>query len=132
MSCWVGAYIEAGEGAGSGSGTPYLPFAFCGPSTRAEAEKQAGAKLLAGPFATQQDAQDWANAYEKNPNTLHAGSGLSPSTGTVKGDRPPAGLPTGLAAIGDFFARLTEGNTWIRIGEALLGIVLMAVGVARL
>lgn len=131
MSWWVGGYIEAGAG---GSGTPYLPFVFQD-ATKAQAVKDAGAKLLAGPFATQDDAQNWANAYEKNPSTLHAGSGLSPSTGTVQGDKAPAGaagLLTGLNAIGDFFARLSEGNTWLRLGEGLLGIILIAVGLARI
>lgn len=37
-----------------------------------------------------------------------------------------------LSAIGDFFHRLTEGSTWIRLGEGLLGIVLISVGIARL
>lgn len=39
---------------------------------------------------------------------------------------------SGLAAIGDFFHRLAEGNTWIRIGEGLLGIILIALGIARM
>lgn len=39
---------------------------------------------------------------------------------------------SGLAAIGDFFHRLTEGNTWLRIGEGLLGIILIALGIARM
>lgn len=38
----------------------------------------------------------------------------------------------GLAQIGDFFSRLTEANTWLRIGEGILGIVLIAIGIARL
>lgn len=41
-------------------------------------------------------------------------------------------IPNPLAAVGDFLSRLTQANTWIRVGEVLLGIVLLAVGVARL
>jgi hypothetical protein len=39
---------------------------------------------------------------------------------------------TGLAAIGDFFSKLSQGNTWIRIGEAFLGLILIAAGLAKL
>lgn len=35
---------------------------------------------------------------------------------------------SGLAAIGDFFARLTEANTWVRVGEFLAGGVILYVG----
>lgn len=36
---------------------------------------------------------------------------------------------SGLAAIGDFFARLTQKNTWVRVGEVVIGLVLVAIGV---
>lgn len=39
---------------------------------------------------------------------------------------------SGLKAIGDFFSRLTQANTWIRVGEVLLGVILLAVGMARI
>lgn len=42
---------------------------------------------------------------------------------------PGAGLLSGISAIGDFFARLTEANTWIRIGEFLIGAMLIISGV---
>lgn len=35
---------------------------------------------------------------------------------------------TGLAAIGDFFHRLTEANTWIRVGEVLAGVLVLYIG----
>jgi hypothetical protein len=40
------------------------------------------------------------------------------------------GAPTlgGIQAIGDLAARLTEGNTWIRIGEFVAGAILIYVG----
>jgi hypothetical protein len=38
----------------------------------------------------------------------------------------------GITAIGDFFGRLTERNTWIRIAEVALGIILIAVGLTRM
>lgn len=44
---------------------------------------------------------------------------------------PPNPL-SGLAAIGDFFGRLGQASTWIRVAEVLLGVILLAVGVAEL
>jgi hypothetical protein len=37
-----------------------------------------------------------------------------------------------IAGVTDFFGRLTEGNLWLRVGEVLLGIVLIGVGLARI
>lgn len=41
-------------------------------------------------------------------------------------------VASGLAAIGDFFSRLGQANTWLRVGEVALGLILVAVGVARI
>ena len=38
----------------------------------------------------------------------------------------------GLSAIGDFFHRLTQVNTWIRVGEVLAGIMLLYLGLRSL
>jgi hypothetical protein len=45
-----------------------------------------------------------------------------------------AGVPGagGLAAIGDFFARLTQGATWLRVAEVVLGAGLIIVALAKL
>lgn len=50
--------------------------------------------------------------------------------GTVKA--PVEALHTGIDAVGAFFNRLTEGNTWLRIAEGTLGIILIAVALAKL
>lgn len=60
---------------------------------------------------------------------------LSAKLTSPPGTPPPAaapGGPKGLAAIGDFFARLSQASTWIRVGEVFLGLILLAVGVARI
>jgi hypothetical protein len=49
----------------------------------------------------------------------------------VSGGAAASAIP-GVAQIGTFFSALTQGNTWIRIAEGLLGIILIAVGVARI
>lgn len=39
---------------------------------------------------------------------------------------------SGVAAIGDFFSRLTQKNTWVRVGEVVIGLVLLGIGVNAL
>lgn len=58
-------------------------------------------------------------------------SGIPPGSSAQQG--PKLGNPlAGLAAIGDFFQRLSQANTWIRAGQVLAGLVLIAAGVARI
>lgn len=45
---------------------------------------------------------------------------------------PAGGLLGALGSIGDFFGRLTQANTWLRIGEAILAGGLILVGLAHL
>lgn len=57
------------------------------------------------------------------------GNGIRKAAGAVPGVNSTL---SGLASIGDFFARLSEASTWLRLAEGLLGVILIAVGVARL
>ena len=43
-----------------------------------------------------------------------------------------AAVPSGLNAIGAFFTRLGQASLWLRIGEVVLGIVLVAVGASKI
>jgi hypothetical protein len=43
-----------------------------------------------------------------------------------------SGIGSALGSIGDFLGRLTQAHTWERIAEALLGLVLIAVGIAHM
>jgi hypothetical protein len=43
-----------------------------------------------------------------------------------------AGAGSGLNDIGDFFHRLTEGSTWTRVGEVVLGGILLYAGIRAL
>jgi hypothetical protein len=75
-----------------------------------------------GPYATEAEAKKAQNPSQQNPNPLaDLGTAAKNSTGL-----------TGLAAIGDFFSRLGQANTWIRVGEVLLGLILIGVGIAHL
>lgn len=53
------------------------------------------------------------------PGSGSGGGGLLQGTGANLG---------GLAAVGDFFQRLTQANTWIRVGEVVAGLLLVYIG----
>lgn len=74
-----------------------------------------------GPFATKADAQ---NAKPGNL-TIVPGYTVTPS-GQVQGPL------SGLAAIGDFFSKLGQANTWLRVAEVLLGAGIIIVALAKL
>ena len=80
-----------------------------------------------GPFATRAAAQK------------DAGKGPVPGTGGKTNVQASGGADvkignplSGLAAIGDFFQRLTQASTWIRVAEVVLGFGLIVVGLAHL
>lgn len=61
-------------------------------------------------------------------------SGAAPVT-TQAGAAATGKVPNplkGLAAIGDFFARLSNGNTWLRVAEVAAGVILLAVSLNKL
>jgi hypothetical protein len=68
-----------------------------------------------GPYPSQIDADNWRNKYLAQ-----------------QGAAEQAGPFTGIAAIGDFFQRLTQANTWIRVGEFAAGGMLLYVGLKAL
>ena len=75
-------------------------------------------------------------AVAAHPGWARPTSNLAKATGQAAGQAAnaaskAAGL-TGLAAIGDFFQRLSQANTWIRVGEVLLGLALIIIGLAKL
>lgn len=96
-----------------------------------------------GPFATEQDLANFYNKNKpKNPG-WKAPSGIVSniinssenwmSNGSF--NKSPIGLSnplTGVNAIGDFANRLTKASTWERVGEVLLGVILISIGVAHL
>jgi hypothetical protein len=91
-------------------------------------------------------AQNWLNGYidtinkdgytlwtelssdqQKSLITNHQITG-GPSLGSI-------GIPnplSGINAVGDFFQRLTQGSTWIRIAEVVIGFLLLTVGLSKL
>lgn len=74
-----------------------------------------------GPFATEDAAKKAQNPKQQSPNPLT----------DLKNAAANSNLG-GLASIGQFFDRLSEASTWIRVGEVLLGLALVIVGAAKL
>ena len=79
-----------------------------------------------GPYTTQAAAL----AYASNPTTSPTGTTTSGAATNFSGLVPNLG---GLIAkAGTFFDDLTSKNFWLRVGEVVLGLILIAVGVAKL
>jgi hypothetical protein len=75
-----------------------------------------------GPFATEAQALAAQHPTQQSPNPLTDAKQAAEHSKTF----------SGLAAIGDFFSRLTKANTWIRVAEVVLGAGLIIVGLAHL
>lgn len=70
---------------------------------------------IAGPFASKADAQAW----QTSANT----AGNSP--GSAIGGAADA---AGLGGISGFLSRLASANTWVRVGEVVIGLILLGIG----
>lgn len=75
-----------------------------------------------GPFATEAQAKAAQNPRQQSPNPVTDLTTAAKDSQTF----------SGLAAIGDFFSRLTQASTWIRVAEVLLGLALITVGLAHI
>lgn len=108
-------------------------FGFHGYNSEAEAEaKPNSVNFLTSWFVNAIIADYHAAVKEqaqpggKNANILNPGTALKAGESYVANSIP------GVAQIGDFFDRLSQGNTWIRVGEVILGIFLIMSGVMKL
>ncbi len=72
-----------------------------------------------------QAAAKWAGV------TYNGVSGGSPSANIPNASKAVTSLDSGINAVGDFTNKLSEGNTWVRIAEGILGIVLIAIALAH-
>lgn len=89
---------------------------------------ESGTTALAGPFASQAQAAAWVAAH---PQYFGPGkTNIAPPSDTpVTSGIPGASNPlSGVEAIGNFFNKLGQKNTWIRIGEGVVALILLDVG----
>ncbi len=77
-------------------------------------------------YPTRAAAQKAVNAFNGQSNA----SKLSQAGVTTAPDVPNP--LTGVAAIGDFFSRLTQASTWVRVGEVAVGLILLGIGLNSL
>jgi hypothetical protein len=90
-----------------------------------EAELHAGIGLH-GPY------NSMAQLDAANPGAKSANAQPIPGASAVGTTPQQVANDIGINAVGDFFNQLKEGNLWLRIAEAALGIVLVAVALAKL
>lgn len=125
---WVVWYEPLGSRAPGTASSLYLIIQAAKKSD-ITADSVGGAAITSvdGPFETQADAQ------------ADAGKGPVPGRGKKTNVQASGGadvkfpnITFGLRDIGKFFSELGQANTWIRAGEVVLGLILIAVGVARI
>ena len=139
---WVVNTSPPGTGPGSAAFTQYTIVE----GTQADANNIPNGGGMSGPYSSIQAAYSVWRAEPRNQDVstltkieqdlslaeqdiTKTGSGTGGFASNPKAIQNPL---TGLAAIGDFFQRLTQANTWVRIGEGILGLILLAVGIARI
>lgn len=98
--------------------------------------KNANYVRFQGPFTSQSAAQ----SATANPGTSLSpgqaigtiGNGLSTGVSGGAGIATGIGAFSGFAGIDDFLNALSQSNTWLRIAEGILGVMLIAVALGKL
>lgn len=75
-----------------------------------------------GPFATEAEALAAQAPRQQSPNPVNDAVNAAENSSTL----------SGLDAIGAFFNKLGEANTWIRVAKVLVGGVLLIIGLAHM
>ena len=131
MTAAVSWWVIIGVQPNPATGSVYSYFQGTQAQAQAEAGRVvqiAGQTNLKGPYATKAAAEAAVASGQVKPQTSSAGPQLNVGGNPVGN----ANDLTGLASIGDFFSRLTNANTWIRVGKVLVGGVLLIVGLAHM
>lgn len=83
-----------------------------------------------GPFTSLAAAQAAYKTGATNAASPIPGVDITPGGGLTPAD--PLNAIPGLAQIGDFFAALTQANTWIRVAKVAVGGALLIIGLAHM
>jgi hypothetical protein len=127
MSWWIIVESSPSQQATNkigGAYPPGVPIYFSGTKAQATAKANLTVKTGStsngpfGPFATKQDAE---TSWKTGGVNQHAGTGGPLPT--------PTNPLTGLAAIGDFFTKIGQRETWIRVAEFVIGGGLIYIGI---
>ncbi len=80
-------------------------------------------------FASKAEAEAYKKAHPPTPQTGPAGGIANATTGA---ENLGAGALPSLTDVNGFVSALTQRATWLRLGEGVLGLILIAVGVIAL
>lgn len=83
--------------------------------------------LRAGPFTTKADVDAYLKVGAQSTGTGIPGLNINPQGG-FSVSNPLAGL----SDIANFFDKLGQAHTWLRVAEVLLGLGLIAIGIAKM
>jgi hypothetical protein len=83
-----------------------------------------------GPYSTHADAVSIANSSEGLLGSIGLGinAGLGKASGGAVGDTSGSSTKSWYQQIGDLAGALSNPNTWIRVGEGVVGLILLDVG----
>ncbi len=90
----------------------------------AKATGQLASFLTGGTAVVTNNGQTVATASE--------GPGVAQAAGQAAANAALSGPFSGLAAIGDFFSRLANPHTWLRVAEVLVGAAFLIIGLNHL
>jgi hypothetical protein len=93
-------------------------------ATRTEAEQKGNGAVVAGPFQTQQEAQQALNGISSQPGSDIAAKGGP----TFHIPNPLHGIDEVAGAVTGFFGVLTDVTLWRSLGWLLLGVALIILG----
>lgn len=112
---------------------------FHGYATEAQAEATPNSVNIFNKLAVNAMIADYkaALAEQAQPGGANASNpaaaGLAGAKAAAKAaGESAAGAIPGVAQIGDFFGNLGQANTWVRVAQVALGLILIAVGLARI
>jgi hypothetical protein len=111
---------------GAAAGTAYASWNAKNPANSAYDNAQAFMVMVATQGLAKGIAAVGTFVGSSLPN---AAAGALAGTTLVKGT---GALENSLTAVADFISRLTSANLWERIGEVVIGLILVAVGVAHI
>lgn len=96
-------------------------------------------EVVLGPFATKQEAESASPASALSviagvvaAGVATAGGGTNPAGEFGAGQQAASNALSGLSAIGDFFSRLAQANTWVRVGKVVVGGLMLIIGVSKM
>lgn len=127
MTYWA---IATGGSGGNDHATVYGSYPSIG------ALEQANSNLVIGQFQIVGNQSGYPNQLEAQnaANQWNGQSSHPPVPGSSASNNPATFIPgaSAVETVGQFLGKLGEPSLWLRVGEFVLGLALIAVGLAKL